>query len=35
MSGDIRTREGADDLVNRLLEPMTGDPSVKHKTKKT
>jgi len=35
MSGDIRTRAGAADLVNRLLEPMTADPNVKPKTKKT
>ena len=38
MAGDIRTRPGADDLVNRLLEPMTADPNAKKarsKTKKT
>jgi hypothetical protein len=35
MTGDIRTRPGADDLVNRLLEPMTADPNAKKSKKKT
>ena len=40
MTGDIREKPGADDLVNRLLEPINADPNAKKtssrsKTKKT